>query len=444
MAVENNARRSHGGYPCLVLETEERRVAGAELDEDSPIALGALLVATALLRIAAVGTGIAIVFRLTDLAGSRPSNLLIGLVGAGQGLTEMVFAPFLARNADRFGRTRFLVGGPLIGAVAVLLCTAGTHALQIGGARLLEGIAAAAFVPVALGTVAAATVSDRPARARASSAFEAATLSGYAGGAALGAFAYHSLHRGAFIVLAGVYMLSAAVCLWLVPRVPPMPVSPLRRVLRAALGRGPLRAFLPGWVAAFALLGAFITHLAAQLRQSVPGQNLNHHFDERLIGVLLDTWVALFVVGIVLWTPVLARLGPARVMRRAVPGAWLILATLLVINHTHLGLAPIFFPFLVIGVLWLAGFGPAAVTYLADCSELLTADRSALMSFYTVTLAAGGAAGSLLGGVATRLGNANGLIALGFILSTITFLSLGPVMRYASAGFGTPEYRPPD
>ena len=440
---------SRRGYPWQVLETEAGRVAApsdapvGEPGEQSPAGLGALLVATALLRIAAVGTGIAIVFRLTDLAGIRHNDVTIGLVGAGQALTEMVFAPFLARNADRFGRTRFLVGGPIIGALAVLLCAAGTQGLQIGAARLLEGVAAAAFVPVALGTVAAATVSNRGARARASSAFEGATLSGYAGGAALGAFTYHSLHRGAFFVLAAVYLIAAGVCLWLVPRVPPMPVSPLRRVFRAALGPGPLRAFLPGWVAVFALLGAFITHLASQLRQAVPGQNLNHHFDERLIGVLLDSWVALFVIGIVLWTPVLARLGPARVMRRAVPGAWLILGTLLVINHTHLSLAPLLLPFLALGVLWLAGFGPAAVAYLADCSEMLTADRSALMSFYTVTLAAGGALGSVIGGVATGLAHANGLIALGFVLSAITFLSLGPVMRYARAGFGTPGYHPP-
>jgi len=87
----------------------------------------------------------------------------------------------------------------------------------------------------------------------------------------------------------------------------------------------------------------------------------------------------------------------------------------------------------ILGALWLAGFGPAAVAYLADCSEQLSADRSALMSFYTVTLAAGGAIGSVIGGLATRFGHANGLIALGFCLSAITFLTLGPVLRHARA-----------
>src|SRR5438445_8101082 len=109
------------GEPREVAEVE------TELAQERPVALGALLVSAALLRIAAVGTGFAIVFRLTDLAGGRHIDVTIGLVGAGQALTEMVFAPFLARYADRFGRTRFLVGGPLIGALAVFLCAAGTQ-----------------------------------------------------------------------------------------------------------------------------------------------------------------------------------------------------------------------------------------------------------------------------------------------------------------------------
>ena len=87
-------------------------------------------------------------------------------------------------------------------------------------------------------------------------------------------------------------------------------------------------------------------------------------------------------------------------------------------------------PFLVLGILWLAGFGPAAVTYLADCSESLSADRSALMSFYTVALAGGGAIGAVIGGFAAHLLYVDGLVILGLLLSTATFLTLGPVVRF--------------
>ena len=85
------------------------------------------------------------------------------------------------------------------------------------------------------------------------------------------------------------------------------------------------------------------------------------------------------------------------------------------------------------GILWLAGFGPAAVTYLADCSEGLAADRSALMSFYTVALAGGGAIGAVVGGFAAHLLGVDGLVILGVILSATTFVSLIPVVRYERA-----------
>ena len=219
---------------------------GSELRRTDARAIGALLIASGLLRVGAVGVGVAVQFRLSDLAGGRPSGVAIGLVGAAQALTEMVFAPIIARYADRFGRRRFLVLGPAVCVVAVLLVALGVRPAQLGGARLLEGLGAAAFVPVALATVAAATTGDRRRRAGASGAFEAATLIGYAGGFGLGSVAYFGLHRGAFVLLAGLYALAAIVCLVFVPRVPPLPVHSLRVVLQAAVGPARCGRSCPG------------------------------------------------------------------------------------------------------------------------------------------------------------------------------------------------------
>jgi MFS family permease len=402
-----------------------------ELAEYQPVAVGALLTATTLLRIGAVGTAVAVQFDLADMAAGRPNGITVGLIGAAQAVSEMAFAPILARWADRIGRSRFLIGGPLLGMLGCLFVALGVHPLQLGAARLVEGVGAAAFVPTALGTIAAATRRDHGYRAKASGAFEAASLGGYAGGFALAPFAYAAMHRGVFVLLAALYLAAAVVCWRLVPKVPPLPVSPLRRVLRAVAGPGPMRAFLPAWLCSFALIGAFGANLAALLRHHhVGGQTLTHHFDERIIGGILVGWVALFLVGIALWVPVVARRGPAFVMRRAVPGAWLVLASLFGINHLPLTLAPVLLPALVGGMLVLAGFGPAAVTYLADCSEAFAADRSALMSFYTVTLAGGGAVGAVLGGLASRWLFIDGLVLLGFVLSVLAFSALSPVVRY--------------
>lgn len=415
----------------------DEQAAASSLERDlqsRPHAIGALLAGTALLRIGASGAAIAVGFDLVDMFGGRPSGLVVGFIGASQAVPEMVFAPILARFADRFGRRLFLVGGPVFALVGAILLSFAVRPESIVVARLIEGVGAACFIPTALGTIAAATSHSRLRRARASGAFEAATLAGYAGGFVIGPFAYHWLHHGAFLVLAGLYLCAALVCAALVPHVPPLPVSPLSRVLGAIVGPGPIRSFLPAWMAAFALLGAYAAHLPALLRRTpVPGQTLLHHFDERVISVILVSWIALLLVGIAIWTPWVPKLGAVRTMRRAAPGAWLISAALLALNHSPLEWAPAYLPLLILGILVLAGFGPAAVTYLAECSETFVADRSALMAFYTVALAGGGAIGSVVGGFAVRLDYADGLVLFGLFLTVFAFAALGPAMRYEQA-----------
>ncbi|MGH7723370.1 MAG: MFS transporter [Candidatus Dormibacteria bacterium] len=397
-------------------------------------AVGALLVGTTLLRIGTSGAAVAVGFDLVDLFGGRPSGLVVGFVGASQAVPEMVFAPILARFADRLGRRLFLVGGPVFSVIGAVMLSLAQHPATIVAARLVEGVGAACFIPTALGIIAAATTHSMRIRANASGAFEGANLAGYAGGFVVGPFAYHWLHHGAFLVLACLYLGAAVVCAARVPHIPPLPVSPLSRVLGAVVRPGPLRSFLPAWIACFALLGAYAAHLPALLRRArVPGQALVHHLDERLVSAVLVSWIAVLLIGIALWTPLIPRVGAVRIMRRAVPGAWLLAASLLALNHTSASWVPLFLPLLVVGVLVLAGFGPAAVTYLAQCSESFVADRAALMALYTVALAGGGAIGSLLGGVAVRLGYLDGLVLLGLALSVFAFFALTPVMRYERA-----------
>ncbi|MGD1054325.1 MAG: MFS transporter, partial [Candidatus Dormibacteria bacterium] len=271
------------------------------LRETRQTSIAALLTGTALIRVAAAGATVAVQFYLADLAHGHPHGTTIGLVGTAQAISEMVFAPFLARFADRLGRKLFVVGGPVVGAIGLLLVAASLHSQQIFAARILEGLAAAAFVPTALGAIAAATSLSVRARARASGAFEAATMAGYAGGFVLGPFAYHYLGRGAFVVLAVVYLLAGIVCLRFVAHVPPLPVTRLSTLLRDVAGPGPIRSFLPAWVGTFAIVGAYGSNLAALLHHSpVRGQRLVHHFDTRLVSVVLVSAVAILVIGIVL------------------------------------------------------------------------------------------------------------------------------------------------
>jgi len=107
----------------------------------------------------------------------------------------------------------------------------------------------------------------------------------------------------------------------------------------------------------------------------------------------------------------------------------MVLAALFAMNHLPLWAAPLLLPLLAAGVLVQAGFGPAAVNYLADCSEALAADRSALMAFYTVTLAGGGALGAVFGGLMSRWLYLDGVILLGLVLSAVAWVTLGSLIR---------------
>jgi MFS family permease len=393
--------------------------------------LAALLTGTALVRVGASGVTVGVQLYLADLAHGHPRGFVVGTVGAAQALTEMVLAPVMARYADRFGRKLFVVGGPMVGAFAVLLIAASLGAAGIFEARLVEGIAAAAFVPTALGAIAAATSSNVRVRARASGAFEAATLAGYAGGFLVGPFAYHYFGRGGFAILAAAYLLAGLICLVFVPRMPPRPVTQLSVLIKVVVGPGPMRAFLPAWLGTFGLLGAYGANLASLLHHSpVAGQTLVRHLDTRLISLFLVAGIVLLVIGIVIWTPWIPRLGPVTQMRRAVPGAWLFSGALLLANLLPLSALPFLLPFAALGIVWVGGFGPAAVTFLADCSEGYDADRAALMSFYTATLAGGGAIGAFLGGFAIFLASMNGLVVFGALLAAMTFVMLGRVLGY--------------
>jgi predicted MFS family arabinose efflux permease len=111
---------------------------------------------------------------------------------------------------------------------------------------------------------------------------------------------------------------------------------------------------------------------------------------------------------------------------------------LLVADHLPLGDVLYLLPFTALGTLWVSGFGPAAIAYMAACSETYAADRSALMSGYSVALAAGGAIGALLGGVAVSLDHLDGLVVLGMLITGFTFLVLlGPIAAYERAMAGT-------
>jgi MFS family permease len=85
-------------------------------------------------------------------------------------------------------------------------------------------------------------------------------------------------------------------------------------------------------------------------------------------------------------------------------------------------------PIALAGVLLEAGFGPAALTYLADISEAFAADRGRLMGIYSVILGAGYLLGNGLGGVVAQVAYFDGMVYLTILLAAVGMVFVALLM----------------
>jgi MFS family permease len=105
------------------------------------------------------------------------TSVLVGAVTGLVYLTELLLAPPAGALSDGRGRKRFLLAGPMLAALAVLLPPLGflasalpPMALVVGLlalSRLIEGLGSAASVPATLGFLAEGTDRDLLKRGRA-------------------------------------------------------------------------------------------------------------------------------------------------------------------------------------------------------------------------------------------------------------------------------------
>jgi MFS family permease len=95
-----------------------------------------------------------------------------------------------------------------------------------------------------------------------------------------------------------------------------------------------------------------------------------------------------------------------------------------------------------VGLFVLAGATPAALGLLADMSEAYPHDRGAIMGLYSVFLALGQIAGSLLGGVAADLRGIDGLFIATLLLLAIAVLPLWRLRAYEHRIEPTPDTPP--
>jgi len=147
------------------------------------------------------------------------------------------------------------------------------------------------------------------------------------------------------------------------------------------------------------------------------------------------TLLAFFAAGVLCWSFVLARYRKTSVMLASTFALFALLLTVLSLNHLGSS-SP--FHYLLLGsllieVLVLSGFTPAALTYLADVTENYAADRGSIMGLYSVFLGIGQLVGTSLGGYFADWNGVDGLLLLSAILGGVTALSLLTLRRHETA-----------
>jgi MFS family permease len=406
----------------------------------------AVIFGTFTLRFSTGLTGGLLLYYLADLpnhGGESVSALAVGLLAAAYFAAELILSPPFGVLSDRLGAHRVMQWGPVFGAVAVVLTALTTNLPILGGTRWLEGAAAGASIPSILGYIALATSRDEALRGRTVARFEAATLAGLGIGVVVAGPAWEALARWAFIVNAGVYMLSLAIYRWGVAELSPETVHgpelgdahghrerpfDLARY-RRVIGSPRVWMLAPTWIALNAVVGSWTTQSVFQLvhqpSSRFADQWLMGRFDPMGVSIGLGIALLVFFAGLIYWGSRFKRYRRTSIIVIGIVGGVAMIGAIFVLNHSG-GVGPVIQGLAtgaaLIGLFVLAGGTPAALGLLADISESYPADRGAIMGLYSVFLAVGQITGALVGGGAAEWLGIDGLLISSLGLLAIAIL----------------------
>ncbi|HEY3345573.1 MAG TPA: MFS transporter [Anaerolineaceae bacterium] len=422
----------------------------------------AVIVGSLLLRAAsgAMGINIQFYFNAIHEAALNPNHPLRSIVGAGNVyqisyalggfiigsffISELLGSLVFGAWSDRFGRKKFILLGPIFGAIAVLLTSVTTAVWVLITTRLLEGLSTASSVPATLGYIAETTSQSPKLRTRISGLYEIATIGGIAIGFSLGGWLWHAFGAAAvvagipftspaFAVNALVYLLSLVVLGFGIleikkeQKAQPLPsIHPWKLVKRyAEILRHPgVTSFALAWLSINAVLGIWINQTARILtdRRAFPDQILVGHFNSLQAGNILAGYAAFFILGILIWSQVFPQIKKTTVMLIGSGGLLVSCILIYAINHQpgfNTPLVTLFTVLLVISIMVQSGFTPAALSYLGDITELFPSDRGAIMGLYSVFLGLGQFLGASVGGLFVDWRGADGMALVAGLLGIL-------------------------
>lgn len=364
------------------------------------------------------------------------SALQVGLVAAGFNAAVLIFSPVFGALSDIRGRKVFLVLGPLIGAVVVLVYPLTASLLLIALALFFEGFTGAFETPSAVGFLADITRGAGTLRAKAMAFFEIVGAVGTASGYLVGGVLWDRLGPGAFRVLSIIY-LGGALTFSLGVRESFKPVRQARFTLQhysTVLANREVWSFSLVWVAMVAIITVWFSQVPFQFSRELTtdGQSLMGGFSGTTISIVLFVIGITFAAGMYTWSSISTRFRKVDIMLLSIVGVYGFCTTLYLLNHIDLTSAgPTHLPVLIVSTLLLvvifiaSGFNPVALTYLSGISDEISADRGMILGVYLGVLLGGGRIlGSWLAGVFADWQGIDGMILLTAVLASLGFLNI--------------------
>ena len=383
--------------------------------------------------------------KLPEHGGQEVRASTLALLAAAFFLSELLLSPIFGIISDRLGHHRMMLVGPAFGATAVILTGFTTSIPLLGGTRLLEGASTAASVPSILGYIAVATAGSEALRGKAAARFEGATLAGIGVGFAVAPLLFAAIGPTAFFVNAGIYGISFAIYRFGVEDRDAAERAAAHAAHADEAGPGGrvdwaryltlLRSshvwlLAPTWIAVNASIGLWFSQSIFQFSRTdrrFPEQVLHQGFHPMQISLAAVVVGLVFGAGLLYWGNRFRSLRRTTIILYGIGGGAVLVAGGLVVNHA--GGLPFIVPLggilaMVFGLFVLAGATPAALGLLADMSERFPADRGAIMGLYSVFLAVGQIAGSLIGGFAAELRGIDGLLVATVSLLLVALVPL--------------------
>ena len=367
--------------------------------------------------------------------GPEVDARVVGLYAAIFYLTELVLSPIFGIISDRLGHHRVMLYGPIFGGIAVVLTGLTTNLPLLGATRMFEGASTAASVPSILGFIALATAGNEVLRGKAAARFEGATLAGLGFGFIVAPKLFEAIGSTAFFLNAAIYGVSFLIYRWGVKD----PAGEVEAVASPHVGAdryvqlirsSHVLLLAPTWIAVNASIGLWFSQSLFQFSKphpEFPDQRLMAGFDANQITIAAIVIAVVFGAGLLYWGNRFKAMRRTTIIGYGIVGGGVLVAAGLVANHSASLPVPVLLAALALaggGLFVLAGATPAALGLLADISERFPADRGAIMGLYSVFLAIGQIAGSLVGGFAAVWLGIDGMFVATAVLLAIALIPL--------------------